>query len=325
MKEIYTDRNIFVKNVNGKERLKMNWTEKYRPKRIADIRGQNKFVADATSWIEKNNMPNVLIYGNPGNGKTTAGHCLANEFLGDGKQNNFIEINASQDRKLDTIRNTITNFANTKGSDDVPFKICLLDEIDGMTRDSQRALKRTMERAFNVRFIITCNEHSDVDYAIRSRCANYWFEPLPYGDMYKCLWYISIEEGFKVNDDDLLEYSKSINGDMRRGINELQACAFSGGDLSTVTKDFKNDYYNILGHLADGEVFKANDLLLKEILSGRSVKEICSNLHQCVLEKDLERSTMFKCLSHIGEMEWRSKTMTPKILVSWFASQFINN
>ena len=144
----------------------MNWTEKYRPKRIADIRGQNKFVADATSWIEKNNMPNVLIYGNPGNGKTTAGHCLANEFLGDGKQNNFIEINASQDRKLDTIRTTITNFANTKGSDDVPFKICLLDEIDGMTRDSQRALKRTMERATNVRFIITCNEHSDVDYAI---------------------------------------------------------------------------------------------------------------------------------------------------------------
>jgi replication factor C small subunit len=301
----------------------MNWTEKYRPQRVSDIRGQTKFVSDANSWIERGDMPNVLIYGNPGNGKTTAGHCLANEFLGDGKSVNFIEINASQDRKLDTIRNTISNFANTKGT--TPFKICMLDEIDGMTRDSQRALKRVMERATNVRFIITCNEHSDVDYAIRSRCANYWFEPLPYEDMYKMLWYISIEENFKVNDDDLLEYCKAINGDMRRGINELQACAFSGTDIIEKSREFLNNYTKIMQHITKKEVFEANDLLMKEVLSGRSVKEICNNLHHCVLDMEIDRSIMFKCLSHIGEMEWRSKSMTPKIIVSWFSAQFIDN
>tara|TARA_R100000353_G_scaffold173555_1_gene140029 strand:+ start:517 stop:1422 length:906 start_codon:yes stop_codon:yes gene_type:complete len=301
----------------------MNWTEKYRPQRVSDIRGQTKFVSDANSWIERGDMPNVLIYGNPGNGKTTAGHCLANEFLGDGKSVNFIEINASQDRKLDTIRNTISNFANTKGT--TPFKICMLDEIDGMTRDSQRALKRVMERATNVRFIITCNEHSDVDYAIRSRCANYWFEPLPYEDMYKMLWYISIEENFKVNDDDLLEYCKAINGDMRRGINELQACAFSGTDIIEKSREFLNNYTKIMDHIIKKEVFEANDLLMKEVLSGRSVKEICNNLHHCVLDMEIDRSIMFKCLSHIGEMEWRSKSMTPKIIVSWFSAQFIDN
>ena len=301
----------------------MNWTEKYRPQRVSDIRGQTKFVSDANSWIERGDMPNVLIYGNPGNGKTTAGHCLANEFLGDGKSVNFIEINASQDRKLDTIRNTISNFANTKGT--TPFKICMLDEIDGMTRDSQRALKRVMERATNVRFIITCNEHSDVDYAIRSRCANYWFEPLPYEDMYKMLWYISIEENFKVNDDDLLEYCKAINGDMRRGINELQACAFSGTDIIEKSREFLNNYTKIMQHITKKEVFEANDLLMKEVLSGRSVKEICNNLHHCVLDMEIDRSIMFKCLSHIGEMEWRSKSMTPKIIVSWFSAQFIDH
>ena len=301
----------------------MNWTEKYRPQRVSDIRGQTKFVSDANSWIERGDMPNVLIYGNPGNGKTTAGHCLANEFLGDGKSVNFIEINASQDRKLDTIRNTISNFANTKGT--TPFKICMLDEIDGMTRDSQRALKRVMERATNVRFIITCNEHSDVDYAIRSRCANYWFEPLPYEDMYKMLWYISIEENFKVNDDDLLEYCKAINGDMRRGINELQACAFSGTDIIEKSREFLNNYTKIMDHIIKKEVFEANDLLMKEVLSGRSVKEICNNLHHCVLDMEIDRSIMFKCLSHIGEMEWRSKSMTPKIIVSWFSAQFIDD
>lgn len=303
----------------------MNWTEKYRPKRLTDIIGQNKFVEDSTMWIQREEMPNVLIYGNPGNGKTTAGHCLANEFLGESKSINFIEINASQDRRLDTIRTTITNFANTKGTDDVPFKICLLDEIDGMTRDSQRALKRTMERATNVRFVITCNEHSDVDYAIRSRCANYWFKPLSPQIMATVLMGISIAEDVDINGDDVDRFCESINGDMRRAINELQACAFSGGDFKTVTESFNNDYYNILGHLNDGSIVEANNLLMKEILKGRSVKEICNNLHHCVLEKNYDRSTMFKSLSHIGEMEWRSKSMTPKIVVSWFAAQFIDN
>tara|TARA_R100001015_G_C4624772_1_gene183034 strand:- start:778 stop:1692 length:915 start_codon:yes stop_codon:yes gene_type:complete len=304
----------------------MNWTEKYRPKRVSDIRGQNKFVNDATSWIEKGNMPNVLIYGNPGNGKTTAGHCLGNEFLGESKALNYLEINASQDRRLETIRTTITNFANTRGTDDVPFKICLLDEIDGMTRDSQRALKRTMERATNVRFIITCNNVADVDYAIRSRCANYYFEPLSIDGMVEMLWQIAEEENIVLLKDEVIDFCKSLNGDMRRGINELQATAFSGAGLKEKTKEFMINYDKILDMLAAGQIFEANEILTKEIVSGRSVKEICNNLHHCVLEKEeYDRVAMFKCLSHIGEMEWRSKSMTPKIVVSWFVAQFIDN
>ena len=303
----------------------MNWTEKYRPKRVSDIIGQNKFVEDANSWIKNNDMPNVLIYGNPGNGKTTAGHCLANEFLGDSKSVNFLEINASQDRKLDTIRTTISNFVNTKGSDDAPFKMILLDEVDGLTRDSQRALKRTMERAYNVRFIITCNDHTGVDYAIRSRCANYWFKGLQPEVMTKALMEIANEEKTVFTYDEVLNYCNAINGDMRRAINELQATAFSSSSLSEKTKVYMQNYEKIMNHLINKEVFEANEILMKEVLSGRSVKEICNNLHSYVLEMDLGRSIMFKCLSHIGEMEWRSKSMTPKIIVSWFAAQFIDN
>ena len=151
----------------------MNWTEKYRPQRLEDIRGQRKFVDDAKYWIERNDMPNVLIYGMGGTGKTTAGLILAKQFLGENFDTDFKEINASQDRKLDTIRETISTFANLKSTSDVPFKVMLLDELDGMTKDSQRALKRTMERATNVRFIITCNDEHMVEYPIRSRCANY--------------------------------------------------------------------------------------------------------------------------------------------------------
>ena len=156
----------------------MNWTEKYRPRRIEDVIGQQKFVEDAINWIEKGDMPNVLIHGMPGLGKTSVAHVLGNCFLGNRKDGNFLEINASQDRRLDTIRETITKFTSHKSMDNVNFTIVLLDELDGMTKDAQRALKRKMERATNVRFIITCNDPYGVDLPIRSRCANYFFQPI---------------------------------------------------------------------------------------------------------------------------------------------------
>lgn len=301
----------------------MNWTEKYRPQRIQDIRGQRKFVDDAKYWLERNDMPNVLIYGMGGTGKTTAGLILAKQFLKENFDTDFKEINASQDRKLDTIRDTISTFASLKSKNDVPFKVMLLDELDGMTKDSQRALKRTMERAHNVRFIITCNDEHMVEYPIRSRCANYLFTPLNVNDMKDMLKAICLQEYVNVEDDVLVKFCETLNGDMRRAINELQASAFSKTSLSEKTKEFMNNYNEIIKMLNQKKTFEAHDLLLKEVFLGRSVKEISNNLHQCVLDSELNRNEMFKCLAHIGEMEWRSRNMTPKILVSWFASQFM--
>jgi len=301
----------------------MNWTEKYRPKRINDIIGQQRFVDDASSWLKQNDMPNILLYGPAGTGKTSAGLVLAKEFLKDNLGSNFLEINASQDRRLDTIRETITTFATLKSTSDVPFKICLLDEFDGMTKDSQRALKRRMERAHNVRFIITCNDEHNVEYPIRSRCANYLFSPLNVDTMCTLLIDISGKEQYEVDKEELTNFVETLNGDMRRAINELQACAFSNSNLKEKTMEFMNNYVEILKMLTQGKTLSAHELLLKEVFIGRSVKEIANNLHHCVLDMNMDRSEMFKCLTHIGEMEWRSRSMTPKILVSWFSAQFM--
>ena len=101
----------------------MLWTEKYRPTKLNEIVGQSNFVLDAETWVEKKEMPNVLLYGIAGTGKTTAGLVLANSLLEDDTEGNFFEINASDDRKLETVRTKIKGIANTKRLGDVPFKI----------------------------------------------------------------------------------------------------------------------------------------------------------------------------------------------------------
>ena len=122
----------------------MLWTEKYRPNKLNDLIGQEHFTLDAKTWIEERNMPNVLIHGNPGNGKTSASLVLAKEILGDSFIDNYIEVNASDDRRLETVRTTIKNIAQSATIGDAPFRIVLLDEMDGMTNDAQNALKRIM-------------------------------------------------------------------------------------------------------------------------------------------------------------------------------------
>ena len=148
----------------------MLWTEKYRPKGIGDIVGQEHFTMDAELWIEEKDMPNLLFYGRAGTGKTGAGLALAYSILGENAADNFFEINASDDRKLETVRTLIKQIAQTGTIGDVPFKILLLDEMEGMTNDAQNALKRIMERyANNIRFIITCNNKNKIIHPSQSK------------------------------------------------------------------------------------------------------------------------------------------------------------
>ena len=157
----------------------MLWTEKYRPTKLRDIIGQEHFVMDAETWLDEGEMPNLLFYGNAGLGKTGAAVALSKSILGDKFSDNFYEVNASDDRKLETVRTTIKQIAQSSTIGDVPFRICLLDEMEGMTTDAQNALKRIMERyAGNIRFIITCNDRNKIIFPLQSRCANYHFKPL---------------------------------------------------------------------------------------------------------------------------------------------------
>ena len=300
----------------------MLWTEKYRPNKLSDIIGQEHFVMDAKGWIEDNNIPNLLLYGNPGNGKTSAGLVIGKEILKDTFADNYIEVNASDDRRLETVRTTIKQIAQSGTMGDAPFRIVLLDEMDGMTTDAQNALKRIMERyANNIRFIITCNDRNKIIFALQSRCANYHFKPVSNEAMLELLTTIlKGEEITRFSQIELDSFIYSLNGDMRRAITELQAANFSNSTLKKQIEYGLNQYKRLLMKIVNknGTQLSAIHDLLHE---GLSIREICIGLHDAVINSELDSNTKFKFLRTIGESEWRSTTMTPKVLASWLIGQ----
>ncbi len=300
----------------------MLWTEKYRPKKLNEVIGQEHFVSDARGWVEENNMPNILLYGNPGNGKTGAGLVIGRELLGDSFQDNFVEVNASDDRRLENVRTTIKNIAQSGTIGDAPFRIVLLDEMDGMTTDAQNALKRIMERyANNVRFIITCNDRNKIIFALQSRCANYHFKPLSNEAVLEVLTSIlKAEEIARFSQDELDSFIYAMNGDMRRAITELQAAKASNSTLKTQIDAGLNEYKKLLMKIVNKDNF-ALSTIHDFLHNGFTIREICIGLHDAVIQTELESNTKFKILRTIGESEWRSTTMTPKVLASWLVSQ----
>ena len=303
----------------------MLWTEKYRPELLHQIKGQEHFVMDAENWVELQNMPNVLFYGVSGTGKTAAGLALTRSILGEDALDNFFEINASDDRKLETVRTKIKEIAQSGGLGQVPFRIILLDEMDGMTTDAQNALKRIMERySNNVRFIITCNDRSKIIFALQSRCANYHFKPLSYQTILGVLNEILAQENLagRFPETEMLAFIKAYEGDLRRTITELQAAIASNKPLAIQVQSGLQEYENMLN-----EIINKNTNVLTQLhnllYDGKTIKDICLGLHDVVINAELDNNTKYKLLRVIGESEWRSSTMTPRVLLSWMVGQII--
>ena len=312
----------------------MLWTEKYRPTKLSELRGQSNFVVDAEHWIESKEMPNVLLYGIAGTGKTTAALILAKNLLGEDVEGNFFEVNASDDRKLETIRTVIKEISTTKALGNAPYKIILLDEMDGMTKDAQNALKRTMERYHsNCRFIITCNDRYKIIHPLISRCANYRFNRLSKEDIRLTLNKVIQDEqqrtmhtsentnGF--TDDEMELFIDGLHGDLRRGITEIQAAISGGQGLAKQTRMLHEPYEEILQLVNQNNHENALKEVHKLLYQSVDMKEICVHLHDVIINCDLESPQKFKLLRVVGEAEWRSSNMTPKVLASWLIGQMV--
>ena len=194
---------------------KQRFVEKYRPTDLNIIRGNENIIKCLKSF-DINDLPNMLFHGPPGTGKTTAIKALIHQKM---SMFNVLELNASDDRGIDVVRNEIKHFAEAS----VEHRLVILDEVDFMSKDAQGALRRIMEDYYNCRFCLICNYARKIIEPIQSRCAKFRFKPIETKYMKRYICDIIRKEDMKVEDEDginiLLE---GCEGDLRKLVNDLQ-------------------------------------------------------------------------------------------------------
>jgi len=207
------------------------WVEKYRPHKIADLIDQKEIVGSVQSLLKnQSEMPHLLFSGSSGVGKTTMALCLSHEILGEHWKDSTLELNASDERGINMVRNRVKTFSRFAGLDtEIPFKIIILDEADEMTADAQTALRRIIEdTAKFCRFILIANNVSKIIAPIQSRCAVFKFSTIPEKDMISHLKEIAKKEKAKADEKGLAAIYEYSEGDLRHAINLLQATASLG-------------------------------------------------------------------------------------------------
>ena len=210
--------------------------EKYRPTDLFDVVGNSSVMERLRGMAAQGHMPNLILSGPPGCGKTTSVMCLARALLGDYCKVGVLELNASDDRGIDVVRDRIKNFAHQKVT--LPpgrHKIIILDEADSMTEAAQQALRRTMELcSATTRFALACNQSSKLIEPIQSRCAILRFSKLSDSEILSRLNQVSQFEKVASTDSGLEALVFSAEGDMRNALNNMQS-AFIG--FNTVTRE----------------------------------------------------------------------------------------
>jgi len=289
------------------------WIEKYRPTRLADIVGQDEIVERLSSYVKTKNLPHLLFTGSAGVGKTTAAVTLAREIFGESWQMNFRELNASDERGIDVVRNQIKQFARTTPLGDATYKILFLDEADALTTDAQAALRRTMESyAQTCRFILSCNYSSKIIDPIQSRCAIYRFKPLSHGAIKEEILRIAHREGLKVSPDAMDAIVYIAQGDMRKAINALQGAAIITKNIDAprvyaITSTARPEEIDELLTLSLAGEFDAAESLLAHLMHERGIaaNELINQCYRALLKRPLDRGLKVRLIDHLGEADFR--------------------
>merc|ERR1711997_24557 len=279
------NREMSVKEASSGERH-VPWIEKYRPETFQEIVGNQETVSRLSVFAKDGNVPNIIIAGPPGVGKTTTILCLARLLLGENFKEAVLELNASNDRGIDVVRNRIKMFAQQKVT--LPkgkHKIIILDEADSMTEAAQQALRRTMELySSTTRFALACNSSEKIIEPIQSRCAMLRYSKLSDAQVLAKVLEVCRKENVDHSDDGLEAVVFTAQGDMRQALNNLQST------------------HEGFGFVKSENVFKVCDephpILVKDMLD------------HCV-KMDIEKS--YKIMAHLWKLGYSSEDIVTSI------------
>jgi replication factor C small subunit len=289
------------------------WAEKYRPKNLDDMVNQREIVERLKSFVKSRNVPHCIFAGPPGTGKTTAAVCLARNLYGEAYREHLMELNASDERGIDVVRETVKTFARVKSIGEIPFKIMILDEADNMTSDAQQALRRTMERYTETcRFIMCANYSGKIIEPIQSRCAPFRFTYLPREEHDHYLKEIATKEKVKLTPEGLEAIFEVCGGDLRRAINTLQSAASLGKPVdskvvySVTGKANPADVQKMLKVAMDGDFVEARKQLREMIQKyGLAGSDIIRQIHTEIFRGDVPEKWKIKLADIVGEVDYR--------------------
>ncbi|HIE37297.1 TPA: replication factor C small subunit [Candidatus Geothermarchaeota archaeon] len=302
------------------------WIEKYRPKKLDEIINQDEVVSGLKNLLSSNvaEMPHLLFAGPPGTGKTTAALAFARELYGENWRDYILELNASDERGINVIREKVKVFSQYfTPSEAVPFKLVILDEADMMTSEAQTALRRIMElNARITRFILICNYLNRIISPIQSRTAIFRFKSLSPEDVKYYLKMICKKEGLRCGDEVLTKIYEFSLGDMRRALNLLQSAAtVSMGDVTIdvveniVGKTSPELISKVIDMLRMGDFSRAKSTLYDFMsVSGIDSGEIIRLLYSELLAKNLMNAEVAEAMA---EIEYRMQfSSNPEIQIT---------
>jgi len=305
-----------------RDKKNTTWVDKYRPRTLRDIVGHDDVKNMLIDSIDRGNLPHLLFHGGSGTGKTSTVLALVMQLYGPKRINEkVLELNASDENGINVVRDKIIKFANiVVGSNDPdypkspPFKIIILDEADAMTSEAQTALKKVMESTCAItRFVFICNYESKIIDAIKSRCADFRFSPIPDDLMIQKLKTIAVEENMIVDDDVFNTITEICEGDARRSINTLQNLKYiprATGSLIT-----KEDVFHITSYLdktyidpywkgiTESKISELKNIVVSITNLGYPMTYVLHCIKDKVLESQLSDNDKAKIMIHMAKIE----------------------